>query len=271
MKIRKEFTDFLIVSEFENFSKAADYLGCKQSGLSKSVKRLEEEVGAILFIRGARKLVLTDAGRVFYNHVKELSQISSKCLNEINSLDSTASGSFHFSCHDVFATFLLPSVLKKINKYSAINLTTNFCSSKKSVELVNELQADLCVAINPSRYPDLVITPLWKEFVGLYSMDGEKKDHILYNKEMISAFSTLAEFENIKKTNIDDYKVINSILKRNKDFMGLLPSPFAKKNSKLKIIKKISTDMNVSLVYRSDRPKSKGFSILIDAIKSFKR
>ncbi|WP_127716333.1 LysR family transcriptional regulator [Halobacteriovorax sp. HLS] len=271
MKNRKEFTDFLVVAEYENFSKAADYLGCKQSGLSKSIKRLEQEVGATLFIRGARKLVLTDAGKVFLKHLNDITHLSSKCLTEINSLDTIASGSFHFACHNIFATYLLPTVLKKLTKYPAISISTEFCSSKASVELVNDLSADLCIAINPTKYLDLVITPLWKEFIGLYSIDGKEKEHILYNEEMITAFSTLAEFENTSKTNINDYKVINSILKRNNDFMGLLPSPIAENSKKLKLVKKISKDMNVSLVYRSDRPRSRGFSYLVDVIKSFKR
>lgn len=271
MEIRKEFTDFLYVADYENFSKAADYLGRKQSGLSKSIKRLEDELGTTLFIRGARKIVLTDAGRVFYDHVKKISLISTKCITEIDSLDTIASGSYHFACHNIFATFLLPKLMKKINKHSTIKLSTEFCSSKRSVDLVNNLEADLCVAINPLEYPDLVITPLWKEFIGLYSIDGQEKDHILYNEEMISAFSTLAEFNNTRKTNIDDYRVLNSILKRNGDMMGLLPSPIAEKSKKLKLVKKISSDMNVSLVYRSDRAKSRGFSIIIDSIKNIAR
>ncbi|EKD5410720.1 LysR family transcriptional regulator [Enterococcus faecalis] len=42
---------FLVLTRFNNFTKASKYLGITQAALSQQIKNLEEELGAPLFIR----------------------------------------------------------------------------------------------------------------------------------------------------------------------------------------------------------------------------
>lgn len=56
---------FLAAVEHGSFSAAAEALYIAQPSLSEQVKRLERELGVALFVRTNRRLVLTEAGRVF--------------------------------------------------------------------------------------------------------------------------------------------------------------------------------------------------------------
>lgn len=56
---------FCSVAKYENITKAADELHVSQPALSRSVKRLEEELGVALFDRVGRHIELNDRGRVF--------------------------------------------------------------------------------------------------------------------------------------------------------------------------------------------------------------
>lgn len=56
---------FCAVAEHENITKAADALHISQPALSRSIKRLEEEMGVELFDRIGRSIVLNDKGKVF--------------------------------------------------------------------------------------------------------------------------------------------------------------------------------------------------------------
>lgn len=54
---------FVTVAEAQNVTRAADALGRTQSAVSMQVKRLEELSGTLLFDRGPRGVVLSEAGR----------------------------------------------------------------------------------------------------------------------------------------------------------------------------------------------------------------
>src|SRR3954470_17583294 len=57
---------FVRVVELESFTAAAETLGLPKSSVSRSVARLEEELGVRLLQRTTRKLTLTNAGPHYY-------------------------------------------------------------------------------------------------------------------------------------------------------------------------------------------------------------
>lgn len=63
---------FLAVAEELHFARAAERLHIDQSPLSRTIKELEEELGARLFVRTTRSTQLTRAGRLFLEHVQRV-------------------------------------------------------------------------------------------------------------------------------------------------------------------------------------------------------
>lgn len=61
----KQLEHFVTVASEQNFTRAAVRLHIVQSGLSASIRSLEEELGAALFIRTTRHVDLTPTGRAF--------------------------------------------------------------------------------------------------------------------------------------------------------------------------------------------------------------
>ncbi|MBL8856014.1 MAG: LysR family transcriptional regulator, partial [Planctomycetaceae bacterium] len=56
---------FLRVAETKSFTRAAELLIVSQPALSRSVQRLEEELGVPLFVRKSRVVELSEAGEKF--------------------------------------------------------------------------------------------------------------------------------------------------------------------------------------------------------------
>ena len=60
MELRQS-THFLAVADAHHFTRAATRVHLTQSSLSSSIRALEREVGAALFVRSTRRVELTEA------------------------------------------------------------------------------------------------------------------------------------------------------------------------------------------------------------------
>jgi DNA-binding transcriptional LysR family regulator len=68
----KQLEHFVTVAAEQNFTRAALRLNIVQSGLSASIRSLEEELGAALFIRTTRHVDLTPTGRAFLTEARRI-------------------------------------------------------------------------------------------------------------------------------------------------------------------------------------------------------
>lgn len=73
---------FLAVAQEESISGAADYLHLTQPTLSRQLMDLEEELGKKLFIRGSRKVRLTEDGLLLRKRASEIVELVEKTESE---------------------------------------------------------------------------------------------------------------------------------------------------------------------------------------------
>ena len=83
---------FVTIAEELNITKAAEKLCMSQPPLSSQMKALEDELDTILFIRGKRRLQLTDSGKLLYRHAKEILSLVNKTKEEIRAMDKGMRG-----------------------------------------------------------------------------------------------------------------------------------------------------------------------------------
>lgn len=81
----ESYRNFVTIVECGSILAAANQLLIAQPSLSNQLKNIEAYYGAKLLIRNRHKLELTDAGRVFYLHAREICQAEEKLHNEIHS------------------------------------------------------------------------------------------------------------------------------------------------------------------------------------------
>lgn len=83
---------FLALAREENISKAAESLYITQPTLSRQLAELEEELGATLFIRGKRKITLTEEGMLLRRRAEEMVELEIKTENEFRQRNENLSG-----------------------------------------------------------------------------------------------------------------------------------------------------------------------------------
>src|SRR5450432_81603 len=84
-------TTFVRVVENGGFTRAAEALGLPPSSVSRSVAKLEEDLGVTLLERTTRKVALTDAGRAFFERARD----ALAGLEEANALALDAAREVH--------------------------------------------------------------------------------------------------------------------------------------------------------------------------------
>ncbi len=78
---------FLAIAQEENLTKAANLIHISQPSLSKQMKELEMELGKTLFIRGNRKITLTEDGMYFRKRAQEIVDLTDKMLVDLEIQD----------------------------------------------------------------------------------------------------------------------------------------------------------------------------------------
>lgn len=83
---------FLAVAREESISGAAEFLHLSQPTLSRQLKDLEDELGKKLFIRGNRKISLTEEGMLLRKRAEEITTLVKKTEDEISLSDEAVAG-----------------------------------------------------------------------------------------------------------------------------------------------------------------------------------
>ncbi|MCM1136038.1 MAG: LysR family transcriptional regulator [Clostridium sp.] len=107
---------FLAVAREESISKAADTLHMTQPPLSRQLKELEEELGKQLFIRGSKKITLTEDGMLLRRRAEELVDLMEKTKAELTSSTENISGDVYIGCGETEAVSFLAQAAKKLQE-----------------------------------------------------------------------------------------------------------------------------------------------------------
>ncbi len=83
---------FCYAAECESFSKTAKHFYVPASGISRTIKRLEEELKTPLFTRTANKIIINEQGKIFYKKVKNALLIIDDAKLQLGYMDDTVKG-----------------------------------------------------------------------------------------------------------------------------------------------------------------------------------
>lgn len=128
---------FVKVVELESFTAAATALGLPKSSVSRSVTQLEEGLGVRLLQRTSRKLSLTDAGRGFFDRVREPLNGVVDAMGTAADSSRTPAGTIRFTAPPDMGHALLGAPLAEfVRKYPQIRVDLTLTS--RVVDLVQE-------------------------------------------------------------------------------------------------------------------------------------
>ncbi len=105
---------FLAVTREESISGAANTLHLSQPTLSRQLMDMEKELGKQLFIRGGKKIELTDEGRILKKRAEEIIALVEKAENEIAVSDEHISGDVFIGAGETVGVRYLTKAAKRV-------------------------------------------------------------------------------------------------------------------------------------------------------------
>ncbi|MCC2326880.1 LysR family transcriptional regulator [Bacillus wiedmannii] len=107
---------FIAVANEESISAAAKQLHLSQPTLSRQLKDLEMELGTDLFIRGNRKISLTEEGKYLLKKAKEIVDLADKTEANLKDSKEMVSGEVYIGAGETEAMHLIAKTLKVLIK-----------------------------------------------------------------------------------------------------------------------------------------------------------
>lgn len=162
------------VAELGSLSKAADRLRIAQPALSRQVRLLERELGAALFERHGRGMVITTTGRQVLDHatriMTELEAIRSSASEERASLKGIVTIGTTPTVSEII-TVPLVSQVRQAHPQLAIRLASAFTGHL--LDWLQRGELELAVSYNPEPQHTLRIVPIMMENLLLVSAGGK--------------------------------------------------------------------------------------------------
>jgi len=107
---------FLAVAQEESISGAAEYLHLTQPTLSRQLMDLEEELGKKLFIRGSRKVTLTEDGLLLRKRAGEIVDLVDKTESEFREAEGEISGDVYIGGGETAAMRLIAQTARELQE-----------------------------------------------------------------------------------------------------------------------------------------------------------
>ena len=274
---------FYYVAKYENLTKAATVLKSRQQAVTRTIHKLENELGCRLFTRSKTGMQLTPEGRTFYGYVAAGCAQFFKGENDLSNLISLENGTIYISATETALHCYLFQAMEEFNSlYPNVRFKILNNSTTESVNAVKEGKVDLAfVSANLQVAKPLRMKILRKYHDILISGNrfGELKDDgkEVSLKELVSYPWISLTAETITRRFLNEYFEKNSLTftpdmelattdmilpaVRHNLGLGFIPAEFADSELKsgqvfeIKVKEKLP-ERNIILIYDMEYPQS---------------
>ncbi|WP_036230795.1 LysR family transcriptional regulator [Marinobacterium jannaschii] len=169
---------FIEVAHCGSFTRAAAQLHVTQSGLTATIKQLEQQVGLVLFDRTTRRVYLSDAGRRFRPVAERLLSDFDTAIHDLQAIASEQQGKVAIAASPSMVSRLLPQIVSQYHqRHPGVSLYLRDDSASMIEQLVLNNEVDFGIAGNHSDRADLSYQPLLNDRFGVVLPEKHALQH----------------------------------------------------------------------------------------------
>lgn len=142
---------FYYVAKCGNISQAAKLLLNNQPNMTRTIKKLESELGCPLFLRSKKGMKLTPEGERLFEHIRIAIEHIDAGEAELSENRSLQNGTVYIAASEVALRCLLLPVLKEYRLlYPGVHIRVSNHSTPQAVAALKEGTADIAVVTSPT-------------------------------------------------------------------------------------------------------------------------
>lgn len=146
---------FLHLSQTLHYGKTSEAMHVSPSTLSRSITRLEEELGATLFERDNRTVVLTQAGRLFREFAETTLAHWQELRHKLQNDPIELRGQIRLYCSVTASySFMLDMLTAFRTRFPNIEVVLETGDAAQAIQKVMDDEADIAVAPRPDHLPN---------------------------------------------------------------------------------------------------------------------
>jgi DNA-binding transcriptional LysR family regulator len=154
----RQLEHFVAVAQERHFTRAAKRLHIAQSGLSASIRSLERELGASLFLRSTRQVQLTPAGQALMVEALRALSATNAAKDAVAAVQGLLRGPLSIGSLQCLHAVHLPTLLAGfLSAHPGLEIRLRQGGSDELIELVRTGRLDLALVSRPARHPDDVV------------------------------------------------------------------------------------------------------------------
>lgn len=167
-----ELETLTVIAATGNLTRAAAERGLTQPALSSMLRRIETRLGRTLFTRGKKGVTPTRAGELLLRHAHEFQAHWRELERRLDADQNDVGGRYRLGIHHTVAVYTVPLFAPTLlRRYPNLDLQLVHLSSRQVVDEVLGHNVDLGVAVDAPPHPDLVLTQLYRDFIGFWVRD----------------------------------------------------------------------------------------------------
>ncbi|MCU7915395.1 MAG: LysR family transcriptional regulator [Candidatus Thiodiazotropha sp. (ex Gloverina cf. vestifex)] len=173
----------IAVAETEHFGHAAARCYVSQPTLSGQIKKLEQELGVILFERTNRSVSITPVGTEIVKYAKLILEQADVIKQLAQAQRDPLAGALRVGAIPTVSPYLIPLILLPLKKrYPQMRLVLSEEITDMLTQRLLAHQIDVAILATEVKEPELEVMPLFEEPFWL----AHPRDHEIYHKEEIT-------------------------------------------------------------------------------------
>lgn len=233
----KQIESFIEVVNKKSFSRAAEKLFMTQPTITAHIQSLEAELDTVLLNRTNKKVTMTDAGNLFFQHAINIVNIKETAEYELKEYKGKIEGNLEICSSSIPSQYILPYLLKKFtDQFPNVTFSINQKNSKNVIDDIINGQINYGIVGGKYDYDCLEYIDFFDDHLTLVASAGKKnfgpahsqldldvilKEKIILREEGSSSRLLIEETLKNKKIKLNQLNII-SLIKDNETIKQLV-------------------------------------------------